>query len=82
MNAEKEARVKSWVLMAGGMAGIGYQQYIGKTDLVLLLIFIALIGVPGYTEILSILRGSQSSLSQPVDSELDSPSSSSDSSRE
>ncbi len=86
MNAEKEARIKSWILMIAGMAGVGYQQYTGETDWVLLLIFIAMIGIPGYTEIISILKSSptvsQSLPSLPSVSEQESQSSVNESSRE
>ncbi len=86
MNAEKEARIKSWVLMVAGILGIGYQQYTGEKDWMLLLIFIAMIGIPGYTEIISILRNSptvsQSLPSQQLDSEQDSQSLPNESSRE
>ncbi len=86
MNAEKEARIKSWILMIAGMAGVGYQQYTGETDWVLLLIFIAMIGIPGYTEIISILKSSptasQSLPSLPLASEQESQSSANESSRE
>jgi hypothetical protein len=58
MSNQRESRIKTWVLLVAGLAGIGYQQYIGKTDWVLLLIFSAMTGVPGITELISLIRNS------------------------
>lgn len=62
MSAQKEDRLKSWILLLAGLSGIGYQQYTGKTDWMLLLIFTVMTGVPGVTTIISLLRSSQTTL--------------------
>lgn len=68
MKAKDEARIKSWVLLLAGLAGIGYQQWTGESNIILLLIFTAMTGVPGLSEIIYLLRTSptvlQSSVSQ------------------
>lgn len=68
MNTSSEEKLKSWILLAAGLFGIGYQQWSGKTDWVLLLIFTAMTGVPGLTKIISLIKTSpivlQSSLPQ------------------
>ncbi len=78
MNSKKEEKLKSWILLIAGMAGIGYQQYTGETDWVLLLIFTAMTGVPGITTLIAIIKNSpttlQSLLPQQVDSEQESDS--------
>jgi hypothetical protein len=83
MSNQRESRVKTWVLLLAGLAGIGYQQYTGETDWILLLIFSAMTGVPGITEVINLLRNSTtalpSSLPQPQGSEQESDSSSNNS---
>jgi hypothetical protein len=72
-----EAKLKSWILLLSGLVGIGYEQYTGKVNWILLLIFTTMTGVPGLASIISLLRNSpiviQSSLSQqePLVRELD-----------
>ncbi len=84
MRNQRENRIKTWVLLLAGLAGIGYQQYTGETDWVLLLIFSAMTGVPGITEVINLLRNSTtalpSSLPLPAESEQESDSSSNNSS--
>ena len=84
MRNQGESRIKTWVLLLAGLAGIGYQQYTGETDWVLLLIFSAMTGVPGITEVINLLRNSTtalpSSLPPQQDSEQESDSSSNNSS--
>ena len=67
-NKKEDSQVKSWILLLAGLAGIGYQQYTGETDIVLLLIFTAMTGVPGLTQLISLIKNSpivlQSSSSQ------------------
>lgn len=79
MNTNREEKLKSWLLLIAGMAGIGYQQYTGKTDWVLLLIFTAMTGVPGVTSVITLLKNSttmlQSSIPPSPPLELESPSS-------
>jgi hypothetical protein len=72
-----EAKLKSWILLLSGLVGIGYEQYTGKVNWILLLIFTTMTGVPGLASIISLLKNSpiviQSSLSQqePLVRELD-----------
>jgi hypothetical protein len=84
MNSNREEKLKSWLLLIAGMIGIGYQQYTGKTDWVLLLIFTAMTGVPGVTTLISLIKNSpttlQSLLPQQDVSEQESESSSNESS--
>lgn len=86
MTTQKESKLKSWVLLVAGIVGIGHQQYTGQKDLVMLAIYIAMVGIPGYTEISSLLKSFitalPSSTSQQVDSEQGSISSASESSTE
>jgi len=66
---------KDLVLFLGGLAGIFYQQLTGNVNFVFLAIFTAMTGVPGLTNLISILRGpvigseSQSQAQQPLESE-------------
>jgi hypothetical protein len=62
MSNQRESRIKTWVLLLAGLAGIGYQQYTGQTDWILLLIFSAMTGVPGITELISLIRNSTTAL--------------------
>jgi hypothetical protein len=79
VKAKDEARVRSWVLLLAGLAGIGYQQWTGESNIILLLIFTAMTGVPGLNEIISLIRNSpivlQSSASrqQLLDQDSDTP---------
>lgn len=50
--------LKDLILFLGGLAGIGYQQLTGNVNTVLLIIFTAMTGVPGLTNIISLLRAS------------------------
>jgi hypothetical protein len=81
MNQTREEKAKSWILLIAGMAGIGYQQYTGETDWVLLVIFIAMTGVPGVTTLIALIKTGtttlQSSLPPPLPLEQESESSSS-----
>lgn len=81
-----DSKLKSWILLAAGMAGIGYQQWTGEVNWILLLIFTSMTGVPGLTSILALIKSSptilQSSLSQQQRSELDSNNASQNSSED
>ena len=70
---KKDEKLKTWILLVAGLAGIGYQQYNGQTDWVLLLIFSAMIGIPGLTEVINLLRNSTTALpsSLPQQEELE-----------
>lgn len=52
------AIAKDLILFFGGLVGIGYQQVTGDVNTVLLIIFTAMTGVPGLTNLVAILRGS------------------------
>jgi hypothetical protein len=84
MNSKKEEKLKSWLLLFVGLAGIGYQQYTNETNWILLLIFTAMTGVPGLATLISLIKNSStvlpSSLPQLGASEQDSELSSSESS--
>ena len=71
-----DSKLKSWVLLVAGLAGIGYQQYTGKVNWLLLLTFTIMAGVPSVANILLLLKNSpivlQSSSSQQEHLEPDS----------
>lgn len=73
MSTKRDDAVKSWILLLAGLAGIGYQQWTGDVNIVLLLIFTTMTGVPGIASIISLIKTSpivlQSSSSQPQRSE-------------
>jgi hypothetical protein len=49
--------VRDQILFLGGLAGIAYQQISGNVNFALLAIFTAMTGVPGLTNLISLLRG-------------------------
>ncbi len=59
------------ILFVFGLAGIAYQQVTGDVNAVLLGIFTAMTGVPGLTNLVSLLRGTPTggSSSAPAPSE-------------
>jgi hypothetical protein len=73
---------KDLFLFIGGSVGIGYQQVSGNVNMALLGVFTAMVGVPGLTNLVSLLRGtttnspSQSPVLPPSLPESDSSSSS------
>lgn len=74
--------IKDLLLFLGGLAGIGYQQLTGNVNFWLLMIFVTMTGVPGLTNLISLLRGtvinlpSQLQVSRPSSQESDKSSSS------
>lgn len=76
MKKETDTKIKSWILLLAGLAGIGYQQYTGEVNWILLLIFTSMTGVPGVATIISLIKNSpiilQSSASRLERSESDS----------
>jgi hypothetical protein len=46
------------LLFVGGMVGIGYQTITGDVNYALLGVFTAMTGVPGLTNMISLVRGS------------------------
>jgi hypothetical protein len=48
---------KDLILFFGGLAGIAYQQISGNVNFTLLVIFTAMTGVPGLTNLITLLRG-------------------------
>lgn len=64
------------LLFVGGMTGIGYMTVSGNVNLALLAVFTAMTGVPGLTNMISLIRGSGTESpppsSAPPDSSTDS----------
>jgi len=58
MEPSRIAIVKDLILFFGGLTGIAYQQITGNVNIVLLMIFTAMTGVPGLTNIISLVRNS------------------------
>lgn len=58
MNKATDEKLKSWLLLVAGLGGIGYQQWTGEVNWVLLLIFTTMTGVPGVTTLLSLIKNS------------------------
>jgi len=58
VSTNREARAKSWLLLIAGLAGIGYQQWTGEVNWILLLVFTTMTGIPGIAEIISLIRSS------------------------
>lgn len=58
MKKENDAQLKSWILLLAGLAGIAYQQWTREVNWVLLLIFTTMTGVPGITQIISLIKNS------------------------
>lgn len=59
------AIVKDLTLFIGGLSGIAYQQLTGNVNFVFLGIFTAMIGIPGLTNLTSLLHGSITKSSSP-----------------
>jgi hypothetical protein len=59
------AIAKDLILFFGGLTGIGYQQITGDVNTLLLVIFTAMTGVPGLTNLIALLRGTPIELEQP-----------------
>lgn len=71
----KPAVIRDTVLFVFGLSGIGYQTLTGQVDISLLLVFTAMTGVPGLTNLVSLLRGgSTTELPSPPPAASDSPS--------
>lgn len=69
MNAERRiAIIRDQVLFLGGLAGIGYQQLTGNVSTTLLIVFTTMIGLPGLTNVISLLRGGGATESPPPSS--------------
>ena len=62
----KIAIAKDLILFLGGLFGIGYQQVSGDVNTVLLVIFTAMTGVPGLTNLVALLRGTPIELEPPA----------------
>jgi hypothetical protein len=67
------AIVREILLLIVGIAGIGYQTIIGPVNVPLLLIFMAMTGLPGLTNILAILQNSSSVLQSLSGQQSESP---------
>lgn len=60
--------VKDALLFVTGLSGIAYQTVIGPPNVPLLLVFVSMVGTPGLTNLLSLLRNgslTESSSSSP-----------------
>lgn len=55
---QKIAIVKDLLLFFGGLAGIAYQQVTNQVNITLLLIYTAMTGIPGLTNIIALWRNS------------------------
>ena len=53
-----DTKIKSWILLLAGLAGIAYQQWTGEVNWILLLIFTTMTGVPGLTNLISLIKNS------------------------
>lgn len=78
MNTERVLAVaKDTLLFLGGLSGIGYQQISGDVNTTLLVVFVAMTGVPGLTSLIALVRGpltgSQPSSSASPSADSDSP---------
>jgi hypothetical protein len=60
-----DTKIKSWVLLVAGLLGIGYQQYTGEKNWILLLIYTSMTGVPGVATIISLIKNSPIVLQSP-----------------
>lgn len=73
MRAKDDLRIRSWIFLLAGLAGIGYQQWSGEVNGFLLATYLVMTGIPGIAELFSLIRNSpvvlQSSSSQPEQSE-------------
>lgn len=58
MKPTRMAVVRDVILFVFGLAGIGYQTVTGKVDIALLIVFTTMVGTPGLTNLISVLRGS------------------------
>jgi hypothetical protein len=56
-SAQRLAVAKDLVLFLVGLGGIVYQLLTGNVDIALLAVFTAMTGVPGVTNLISLLRG-------------------------
>lgn len=56
MKPSRIAIAKDLILFFGGLTGIAYQQITGNVNIVLLMIFTAMTGVPGLLNIISLVR--------------------------
>jgi hypothetical protein len=76
LSEKDDAKLKSWILLGAGLIGIGYQQWTGEVNWILLLILTSMTGVPVVTNLISLLKNTPtvlpSSLSQDAPSELES----------
>lgn len=50
--------VKEWILLLAGLAGITYQLITDNVNVILLIVFSAMTGVPGLAHIVSLIRNS------------------------
>jgi hypothetical protein len=58
MDKEKSRDLRSWILFIFGLLGMAYQQWSGRIDIVLLLIYTLMIGVPDIVSMISLVKTS------------------------
>lgn len=57
VKADRQTKLKDAVCTLAGLAGLATQQVTGKVDLALLLAYMFLIGLPGFSHVIGLLRG-------------------------
>jgi hypothetical protein len=50
--------IRDSLLLAGGLLGIGFQQITGKTDPLLIGVYMTMLGLPGVAGVISLVRSS------------------------
>lgn len=76
MDASTQHRItvaKDVLLFVGGMVGIAYQTVTGHVNFALLAVFTAMTGVPGLTNMISLIRGSDTKPPSPSSPSPDLP---------
>jgi hypothetical protein len=56
--SKDDTKLKSWILLIAGLAGMGYQQYTGQINWLLLVIYTSMTGVPGLAILISLIKNS------------------------
>lgn len=57
MKADRRTKLKDAVCTLAGLVGLATQQVTGRVDLALLLAYMFLIGLPGFSHVIELLRG-------------------------
>lgn len=67
MDQERTDRLKSWILFMFGLVGMAYQQWSDNISAVLLFIYTMMIGVPGFINLIALLKTSPTATEIPGD---------------